>query len=926
VTVGSDEVVRSGEWRRVHEFAVSTRPRPAALSIAGEPGAGKSTLWRAGVAAAAGAGHRVLRSEPSAAEADLPFAGLSDLLSATLPDVGGDIPGPQRDALEVALLVRPAGAEPPTAHAVGLAVLAALRGLATVGPVLVAVDDVHWLDEATLDALTFAFRRADSGPIGLLLAARTEAPADPVSVSVPPPPQRWRDLVAAMPAETLALAPLDPWQVQRLLPATVSAAQARLVARQSRGNPFWAREVAASLESADTPVPPLARALTDRLARTLSPEAREALAVVAASGRISVPDALRVLGQLGDPAAALDAAVLAGVLTETEGRLAPAHPLIGAAAVESLPPGRRQRLYQRLAGAAAGPERFAYFIALAAGPQPDSGVAAALDAAAAAAHARAGNAEAAEFAAQAVQFTPGPDRDALPRRRIRAAELLFLGGDLLRSLDQAAAVDLSQLATPDLERLLPLLLDMTDLVHGAAAATAIVTRLARKAGSDPRRSALVLALASDVAYGIRGGRREAATEAIRYAEAAGPVADASLHRALLNLMEAKVNAGYGLDHDLLDRAEQLEAHLHLDRLHDSADLCRGLWSRYTEDLDTARTALRRSIDRARDAGDDFAQATFLAYLAATEELAGDYPAARDALATADAAAAWHDWPPLLWTVEPRCDLLIAAGDLDAALAMAEQSLPDTADQPAAARFLGGLVRGRVSAWRADTANAVRWFERAAACADECDFGDPGVRQGLDTGLAEAYLAEGRPADALRISAWLREIGDRLHRPVLTGNAWRIDAQAAAQAGDLDAAAESAQRAVAAHESAPLRPELARSLLILGQVERRRRARRRSRGALGRAHDLAREMGHQPLLALIERELPRVAAARSGPELTATEQRVAELIAAGATNRDAAAALFVSVRTVETHVASIYRKLGVRSRAELARRFPKAPVR
>ena len=109
--------------------------------------------------------------------------------------MGRDIPGPQRDALEVALLVRPAGAEPPTAHAVGLAVLAALRGLATVGPVLVAVDDVHWLDEATLDALTFAFRRADSGPIGLLLAARTEAPADPLTVAVPPPPQRWRDLV-----------------------------------------------------------------------------------------------------------------------------------------------------------------------------------------------------------------------------------------------------------------------------------------------------------------------------------------------------------------------------------------------------------------------------------------------------------------------------------------------------------------------------------------------------------------------------------------------------------------------------------------------------------------------------------------------------------------------------------------------------------
>ena len=80
------------------------------------------------------------------------------------------------------------------------------------------------------------------------------------------------------------------------------------------------------------------------------------------------------------------------------------------------------------------------------------------------------------------------------------------------------------------------------------------------------------------------------------------------------------------------------------------------------------------------------------------------------------------------------------------------------------------------------------------------------------------------------------------------------------------------------------------------------------------------MGHQPLLARIERELPRVAATRAGNQLTVTEQRVAQLIAAGATNREAAAELFVSVRTVETHVAAIYRKLGVRTRAELANRL------
>jgi DNA-binding NarL/FixJ family response regulator len=182
-----------------------------------------------------------------------------------------------------------------------------------------------------------------------------------------------------------------------------------------------------------------------------------------------------------------------------------------------------------------------------------------------------------------------------------------------------------------------------------------------------------------------------------------------------------------------------------------------------------------------------------------------------------------------------------------------------------------------------------------------------------------YVAVGRSGDARRISAWLRELGEQLSRPTLTGDAYRIDALAAAADGDLEAAATAARSAVAAHESSPLRVELARSLLVLGQVERRRKSRSRSRDALVRVRELATQMGHRPLLAAVEKELPRVAAERSGTELTATERRVADLIADGATNRGAAAALFVSVRTIETHVASIYRKLGVRTRAELARR-------
>jgi hypothetical protein len=291
-------------------------------------------------------------------------------------------------------------------------------------------------------------------------------------------------------------------------------------------------------------------------------------------------------------------------------------------------------------------------------------VADALETAAAAAHSRAANSEAGQFAAQAVLFTPESDGPALAGRRIRAGELLYLAGDVQRSLEHLGTLDLDQLSTPELERALPLLLDLVEYLRGTAAATAMVTRAVGTAGSDPHRRALVLAQAAHVVYGIPGGRRAAALEAISCAETAGAAADAALHRALVLLFIAKVTAAEGLEVGLLDRAVRLEAGLPPTRLHDSADVHRA-WSRFTEDLDTARAALRRSMVRARDLNDDLALATSLCFLATTEVLAGDYAAAAAAASEANAVAAWYDWPPHPWRLEPRCELLIRS----AALAM-----------------------------------------------------------------------------------------------------------------------------------------------------------------------------------------------------------------------------------------------------------------
>jgi hypothetical protein len=153
------ERVRPSEWARVRHFATAAPNTPSALAIGGKAGAGKSTLRRAGVEAATAAEHRVLCSEPTGSENDMSFAGLTDLLADSFAVLTGDIRAPQREALEVALLLWPAGTEPPAERAVGQAVLGVLRGCAAPGPTLIAVDDAHWLDEASLNALVFALRR-----------------------------------------------------------------------------------------------------------------------------------------------------------------------------------------------------------------------------------------------------------------------------------------------------------------------------------------------------------------------------------------------------------------------------------------------------------------------------------------------------------------------------------------------------------------------------------------------------------------------------------------------------------------------------------------------------------------------------------------------------------------------------------------------
>ena len=184
--------------------------------------------------------------------------------------------------------------------------------------------------------------------------------------------------------------------------------------------------------------------------------------------------------------------------------------------------------------------------------------------------------------------------------------------------------------------------------------------------------------------------------------------------------------------------------------------------------------------------------------------------------------------------------------------------------------------------------------------------------------AEALVELGRLDPARDVVDWLEERGRTLDRPWAIAVAARCRALLAVAAGDLAAGLEHLDEAVAAHGSASMPFELARTLLVLGAVRRRAREKRSSRAALERAAGIFDELGARTWGARARAELARIGGRRaSAGKLTEAERRVAKLAAAGRTNREIADTLFMSVRTVEGHLSHVYGKLGIRSRTELA---------
>jgi hypothetical protein len=330
-TIDREIVGRGEQLDRLRAFLAAPAELPAVLLLEGEAGIGKSTLWSHGVEEAGNAGYRVLVCRPSLAEAALSYAALGDLLDDALDDARDRLSEPQRRALAVALLLDDSDGPQPDQRAVGVGVLGVLRALTASGRVLVAIDDVQWVDGATAAALDFALRRLREEPVAVLGARRAGLDGG----------------LELADAERLAVDGLSLGATHQLLRSRLATSFPRPVLVRlhdtSGGNPFYALELGRALvrrERVSDPGEPaplpddLAGLLRERLAQ-LTPEA---LTIAAAVAALAIPTIDATVSTSDGGRGALEEAIAAEVLELDGDRVRFTHPLLATGAYNELWP------------------------------------------------------------------------------------------------------------------------------------------------------------------------------------------------------------------------------------------------------------------------------------------------------------------------------------------------------------------------------------------------------------------------------------------------------------------------------------------------------------------------------------------------------------------------------------------------------------
>jgi DNA-binding CsgD family transcriptional regulator len=909
---------RERELEAIDRLLAGSLDSQALLELEGAPGVGKTTIWEEGCRRARAAGRTVLVARGASTEVRLGYAGLVDLLAEVDEAILAPLPGPQRRAIEAALLRGEGEGAPPDPRAVGTGLWSAIDELARSGPLLVAIDDLQWLDPSSAAALAFAARRL-SGAVGILVATR------PLTSDLGERRLALRDGAAG---ERLSVAPLAAAEIERLVrtrvDAALSATQLTRIAALAAGNPFIALELARTLgpDAGDpaTELPAGLRELVDARLQAVGPEVREAVLYAAMLTRPTVPAVGEALG--GDAAPALADAEAAGILRLDGARVAFSHPLLATGAYAIAKPAGRRAAHRRIAAVTAGEERARH---LALGSlEADPGVVAELDAAAAAAAGRGALSDAAELSELALRL--GADD---PERRQRAAEHHLESGNFARSRELWEGLVEELPAGPARAQALGGLGTIHRLADDFPGAREFLERAAAESEPGPFR----LMLALEMAFACtQSGAVDAAT----------PFADSALAQAEelgippLLAIAVSVHAmvhflvGDGVEEAALERALALE-----DEAAPAPGVLRptfivGLIRGWTGDPDEAQRMLWLVREQYRQRGAEIDFVYMSIHSAHFACLRGDLDAAWELVAVTHEHS-WRIGSPSSRSVALWSEATVAAwvGESERARRVGNESieLARRIGSPVGEFFVRGVL-GAMELALGDPEAAVGWLVAGADTAIDAGAGDPDTASFV-TDSIEALVSLGRASEAERFVAWQRQGAAALGRPSALAVAARTEALLAAAAGELPAAEAHLEQALAAHDLLPNRYEIARTLLVLGAVRRRRRRRAAARADFERAEAIFAALGAVAWAERARRERERLDPAPAADEpLTPAEERSALLAASGLTNREIAAELFVSVKTVEVTLTRVYRKLGIRSRAQLggwaAGREPAAP--
>jgi DNA-binding CsgD family transcriptional regulator len=918
----ADVIGRDEERSKIADWLGATRP--STLLIEGEAGIGKSTLLADAVAQAVRRGDHVLAWRAGEAERELAFVVLRALLEdpAAEPAIRSTA-APRRRALDAALARGEDDAGPTGAvdgGLIGVAVTDVLRALARDRPLLVAVDDVQWCDGPSRDALAFAARRMAGAAAAFLYARRTAMPSPGVA-----PVAGSHDG-----AGRITLGPLSVGALGRLVHARQGIVHPRpLLVRihaASGGNPFVAMEISRSIvvrgqapaPDEPFPVPPHAVPLVRDHIAGLSAAARRSLLVVAMAASPTLQLVERVLGE--EARSGVDEACRAGMLVADGRGLRPGHPLYASSVDADAAPAEREALRRALAVITDDPVERALLLAGTV-HEPDAAVAGALADAARTALGRGAPSVAGALFLRAAGLTPGPAPGDMERSglELSAADAFVRAGDPARAREiLTALLDAGTTGGRRAEALLAL----AEIVYVERPTEAIplLTDALRFAGDDDLLRVAVhvhiAALADNDPE--TGGRSSAAAVGILERTTAIPdpdlIACALLERAYTWLVAA--------EHIASEDVERALALLSPAGDTFAARRARELASRWSSRVGRFDTALElelRELRRVEDHGDVGLVPPLLQSIAVLEQLKGDWRAARTHARMCldlveQGEAAWRQRALMAWG-----RTLAWEGDLDEArrIGLAAVALEESAGDAWEAAIFRSML-GFIELSIPHPGAALEHLRIALDHARSLRVVLPTVFR-FDGDLVEAAVLAGDLELARGIlEERLEPPAARLGIPWILAVAERSRGLVEAAHGRLDAALESFDRSLGRHDArSPIPFERGRTLLARGQVHRRAGHRAAARDDLSAAAAAFETLGAAAWHRRAIEELGRIAGrARSALDLTGSERRVAELAAAGRSNREIAAELVVSPRTVESQLSAAYRKLDVRSRSQL----------